>query len=291
MSVGESRGRRRLVGATIAPAGGPPQVGALARSYIFGGAAAIDAYDSDLGDYGPSTLVSDTELLATNESSGLPYLAVLPISVQGKIFVGPGGDPVSQVGPMITHQGAETLAAPIDIPDITLPTGLAKYGNKTVLFGTQTLPPGEYKNVTVGGLGRLKLQNGGRYIFENLHVLIGSKLEVSGSDVEVYIDRRFLNLFANTIVNTTKKSKNLTFFCTGDSTTALDCGLAGGALGYYSLIAPKRDVTVVFGANLYGSVMTEKAITVAGTASLHYDVALRDSSPAGGFAIVSRHRL
>jgi hypothetical protein len=291
MSVGESRGRRRLVGATVAPAGGPPQVGALARDYLFVGGATVDAYDSNLGHYGPSTLVGNKELLATNESSGLSYAATNPVNVKGKVFVGPGGDPGSQIGPGVTSQGTETLTAPVDIPEIIVPTGLPKFGKKVVLLGSQTLPPGEYDFVTVGGLGKIRLQSGAKYVIGTLNVLPKGKLEVSGENVEVYIRSRLTNIDLGSIINTTRKAKNLKFFHTRKHGLFLDCWLVGGSQAYFTLLAPDTDVQVGFNAEIYGSLMTSRRLSLLANGALHYDVALRDSSPSGGFAIVSRHRL
>jgi hypothetical protein len=291
MSVGESRGRRRQVGATIAPEGGRGPVGVLARNYLFQGGAVLDAYDSNLGDYGPATAVDNTDLLATNESSGLSYFTADPVDVQGKIFVGPGGDPDSQIGPLISHDGAESLSAPIEIPEVSPPTGLTRYEDRVVLFGARTLPPGEYNLVTVGGMGKIQLQSGGKYVIRTLNMVPGGKLELSGDDVEVYVTDRLWNVQPGSIINTTRRASNLKLFHTKKNGGFWDCWLTGGSQAYLSFVAPDIDVQLGVGAEIYGSVMTTRAISVFIGSKLHYDVALRDTTPQGEFAVISRHRL
>jgi len=130
VSTGTANGVVRGMGALFRGGGGMFAVGALAEAFTSAGAT-FDAYDSSKEPDGysgdgpaPESIINGTEtILATNSISGTP-VQLGTSTVNGGVYVGPGGDPatlISKNGSTVTRE--VSLQEVITIPEIKVPAG------------------------------------------------------------------------------------------------------------------------------------------------------------------------
>jgi hypothetical protein len=298
VSKGYCRGRHsHSVGSLVRKGDGGFQVGALAPFYYFARNNTLDAYDSRLGPYGPDSKVNNANLLATN-ANGNPsatqraFDSDHALPVDGKIFVGTSGDPDQMISPGISAQGVAHLAKSIDLPAITLPGGLPVHpsveldGNYEV-----TLPPGQYDRVKAFNGARINLVPGGEYIIGDLVVWDDGELVASTGNSTLYVTN-LMTFKTNAIVNTTKIPKNLRINYTGTQ----NAYIAGGAMAYFTLLAPNALIDSAEGGDIYGALMSNVGIEFSDETTpthFHYDVSLQNlqTGTSTTFQVLNRHRI
>jgi type II secretory pathway pseudopilin PulG len=146
-------GTRRLAGALFTIGLQAFKVGALGDQLSVSNAS-FDAYNSGTGDYNASTIVNDIPLLASNTSSG-PTFVFDNASVAGDIFVGPGGDPDTQIASTNSTLGDRSaMAEAIELEEITVPD----------IAEDETDP---LDIVALGGLQLLQVDANGIYHFDD----------------------------------------------------------------------------------------------------------------------------
>lgn len=220
-----------------------------------------DSYDSDDGDYDPSTATDDADI-GTN-STDPDAIWIKPLGeVNGDIYV--GADAVSPdlcVDNMGTITGEiVALEDPVLLPSVVIPSGLIELGD-----------------VWLENEEELVLDEGA-YHMTDLDVF-GSARVVCNGKVAIFIDQATdgatpdIRIGGSGIVNTSQIPANLVLYCSDD---VVSIDISGNGAFYGGIYAPNADITLnagdVFGA-LVGSTVTLNGVNSA----VHYDTALRDN--------------
>lgn len=154
------------------------------------------------------------------------------------------------------------------------------------------LKPGEYDKVSVDG-GTTNLADDGVYVVKNLEIKNHGTLALpAGRDnVTIYVTQNLSVEGQEAIANLTRKAPNLKIFYTGTNPV----NLQGGSKSYFTLMAPKADISLIGEAgnptDFFGA-MVGKKVTVE-NANFHYDTStegIGTGADASALTLLSRHR-
>ncbi len=220
-----------------------------------------DSYDSDDGDYDPSTATDDANI-GTN-STAVDAVWIKPLgSVSGDVYVGAGAaSPDLCVNNLGTITGdILALDDPLLLPSVNIPSGLIELGD-VWLENDQQL-----------------VLNEGMYHLTDLDIF-GSARVVCNGKVILFMDESTdalnpdIRIGGNGIVNSSQIPANCVLYC-ADDVVSIEIG--GNGAFYGGIYAPNADITLnageVFGA-IIGSTVTLNGVNSA----VHYDTALRDN--------------
>ncbi len=244
--------------------------------------------------------------VATN-SELINSLNIGNADIYGYAYTGPSGTvtmgPNGSVGPtFVSGDRATTVAAgtangwirndfDVDVPDATLPTGLA--GAPTVPGGTinnnMTIAGGDWqassislaanRTLTITGTVRL-------YVTGNTSITGNGRISISpGARLEVYCGGS-ISLAGNGVVNNNRAEDNQWH---GLSTCA-SASIAGNGSFVGTLYAPNAALSVGGNGEVQGAVVAN-SITFSGNANLHYDESLQNVTGSTGYTVVSWQEL
>ncbi len=231
------------------------------------GAAMTDSYDSSLGAYGGSNRFASGSVRANGDvtMSG-------SAQVNGDAIPGPKKTVLMNGNPKVTG-----LKTPADtartLAPVTVPAGAVALGALNVLNNDRrTLTAGTYvaTSMNIGGSGELKIDTTAGAV--NLYV---TGTVTVGGNSPVYIVGGGPGKFNINVV--------------GNGT--VDIGGSGRLTG--SIYAPGSNLKIDGNADLYGS-FVGAGVTIAGSASVHFDQALRTGSGGGSgglFKLVAQWNL
>lgn len=270
------------------------------------GSADIDAYDSSLGPYNPTTNRSDRASIATNDTVVVSGSA----TIYG--YVATGGSPPS-VGPGGRIYGATSPASPAvdttrvrtdfstNLADAAPPptSGSAYALGTTWPSSSVTLPRtgdtaganGRFlytvTNVALGGSDVLSIK-GPVDLVATGNVSIGgsARLEVGGTGAT----NPSLNLYSpgtitlggNGMVNHTINSAKVSFWGTKPAGTPPQTISLGGSSAFYGTIyAANGNITVDGSGSVFGALIGN-SVLIKGSTELHYDTQLGTTLATGG---------
>lgn len=264
----------------------PFSFGAFGEEWVtFAGGSKGDAWDSTLGTYA-SQAVNQDAFGNTIAQTGCDIASNGPIVVKGTGTVidgnaTPGVDDATTVtGGAKVDGSTAPLSKPISLPDID--TAPVYAPNGTVLPALKN-----YSSWTKSGnaswtaQGDVTIQSGGTitvpagvYYVNTLKMTNNATLKITGP-VVLYLGHG-CSASSGSIVNTTQIPKNLVIFGLGDATKIASDGISLSAKdGFYGAVyAPKMDLTIFGGGNLYGSVVALSVKDTGGSA-FHFDTALK----------------
>lgn len=159
------------------------------------------------------------------------------------------------------------------------------------LHNPSSIEPGHYDSITINGT-HSKLAKSGVYVVKNLNITEGNSLELRDDfDVTIYVTESMSVDGRDTLVNKTRRPKNMKIYYTGEQ----DVNLQGGSQSYYSLVAKKAKVALrSFGdpTHFYGA-LVGKSVEVT-NAMFHFDTdtkGIGTGTRGTGILLMNRHRL
>lgn len=277
----------------------------LFRNAIFGdeevttsGGSLIDAWDSSLGPYGPSTIIPNAADVATNGTFAGALSFSGNTSINGDLYVGVNADPAVAVVGADRASGTVNLfpsVMPLTAPSPSS-TPPPPYSSVKVTNGqTRTLAPGTYGGLTVSG-GTLVLQ-GGTYVFAASRNSSGNIVVKGGGTITVAPGASPVRVFfsgdwdsqGGAIINPSGKAASLVMV--GASTTT-SVTLVGGTDATYGFYAPTADIKVTGGSDIFGGLVGASVKITSGT-NIHLDAGLLDMQDIRGvstWALTALHR-
>ena len=183
----------------------------------------VDAWDSNLGPYGPSTIVPAE--IQTN-STGNGAVSIEGGTIEGNIKVGPGGSPGSVIDTSGggNYTGTASAAASAAAIPTHLPPFPANSNDQSFSGGIASLIPGAYGDLEVKGTAILNL-TAGDYVIKNLDMDGFGSIAISG-DVNIYFAGE-VQLAQNAQINDGGSSQSLKMY--GTSTSNNDFRLDGNS--------------------------------------------------------------
>ncbi|MBI2267446.1 MAG: pilus assembly PilX N-terminal domain-containing protein [Armatimonadetes bacterium] len=249
------------------------------QGVTMGGGATTDSFNSSVGNYASTQASVDGDIGTNGTSVNIISLGGTTTTVNGDVAVGVGGVPATAIRTTggASYSSSSVLTSPVPMDSVQAPTGTS-LGDQSI-NGTVTLPPGIYGSLTATGGANVTLTSG-TYVFTTLSLSGSAQLNisVSGDPVIIYIlgdgsdATKDLDLGGGGLMNTSQDSTKCIILGT-DGCTRVE--VAGGADAYYAVYAPKADMTVTGGGDVYGSLIG-KTITNTGGADIHYDKALEN---------------
>lgn len=259
------------------------------RTISLVGSANTDSYDSSAGSY-EQTHVNQYGDIGTNQGSAGTVSMTGNSAVNGTVTVGPGGSSGSVNGVVgQSYQGLTVLTEPIPLNDVSVPVG-ATPADVTVnrRVPPTVLPPGSYRNLTVGANGVVELSEGTYVLSGNLDMSAGGQLKLppGGGRVQIYVLGSTVSLSGNSIDNQTSIASNLVIYG-GPNTRQVT--ITGNGQACFALYAPEADIRITGNGQIFGS-LVGNSLTMTGNGALHFDRALRRlvNPSAGGISVTSR---
>lgn len=262
--------------------------GRLFRYAVFGsngvstsGGTVVDAWDSALGPYGPSTLVPDGADVGTNATSAGALSFGGGTRIEGDLYVGPGADPTVAIA------GADAASGTVNVNPSRVPLALLSppsseapsSGSVKVANGqTRTLAPGTYGDLTVSG-GVLTL-TGGTYAFTAGRSASGSILVKGGGVIKVAPGAGPVRVFfsgswdsqGGAIINPSGLASNLVFVAAPSVTSVTLVGNTDATYGFY---APTADLKITGGSDIAGG-LVGASVRISSSTGIHFDAGLLD---------------
>ena len=265
------------------------------KSVSITGHSSVDAWNSSLGAYGPSTLVAKGGDVGTNAITAGSLSLKGNTTVDGDLFIGPGGNLSTVISGASSATGSAYVnasAAPLPIPSPPA-AGSSTYSKVTVGTGqSQTLTPGTYGDLTVKGT--LTLQTG-TYVFaagsgSTGSVLIQGSLALApgAGPVRIFFTGSW-DSSGGAVVNPTGTAANLLVVGTPAVTSV---SLTGGAQAIYGFYAPTATIKISGNSDIWGS-LVGSALTISGNTRIHFDTGLLNLNGLQGtvsWALTALHR-
>lgn len=252
------------------------------NSITMSGQASTDSYDSDIGGYGE--VVDGEENIGAEGDIAANGQITLGSKVEVNGDANPGADyPFTGTPPVTGSYG--TLAAPIEVDDIALPTSIATDNdNDNILITNDDGETTAYSGSTDVVLASKEILTlpGGTYYLTSLTMSGQSQILVTGAlgPAIVYIDSSASLTGGKVDVNITGQGisnigvpADLQIYYTGDYIK-----LAGQASFTGTIYAPDASVTLSGQSDVYGSIVCGSNVD-SGQAAIHYDTALDSIMP------------
>jgi len=280
--------------------------GIVAKGNVtFSGSADIDSYDSSLGPYSTATNRGDQATVATN--------ATVQLSGAAKVygFVATGGA-WPNVGGSGRIYGATSPGTPLvdptrvrtdfsaNLSDATAPTGTAyALGAYSIGGVTAAVLPrggdtpganGRYlytcTSLNIGASGRLTI-NGPVDIIVTGNTTVGGAgyIAVGGAgatspSLNLYCPGT-VGLGGSGMVNNTSVPSNAAIWGTATTGTSQTITVSGAAAFKGTIYAPNANIALTGSGGVYGAVIGD-AVTLSGSADIHYDIQLANTAMVGG---------
>lgn len=201
-------------------------------------------------------------------------------TLDGDVYVGPGGDPLTVID-MKDRESISgelfTMPVPYYLPTIGAPDFIA---NKGSLQGNsitlQSSDSGKYSSISINNNGKLEI-NGNLvlHITGNMELKNGAKVEVNnGSSLKLYIDGNISAKNSAGINNKGKLPSDVQIYGTG---TGQNFDLKNSSNLYGVIYAPEATMSLDNGGSAYGSFIT-KTFELKNSGDVYYDKALRQAS-------------
>ena len=262
--------------------------GVWANTLTLNNGASVNSYNSAKGAYSNKNRGSNGSV-ATNSIAPGSIKILGGASIDGPVSVGPGGTietkPAgSNMGQAYTiwhdwgttYGSAAAMTAAVTLPQID-PPGAVGTNDVSLDSKSTSLPPGNYRDVTVSGGAKITLKPG-VYIFRNLTLSGGAKIELSGTaPVQFYVSNKF-DLSNGVKISDSAVSPSLLQLYMGEKSVYSQ---SGGTELSAIVYGPSATMTMSNGANLYGSLIGQ-GVTLEGSAAVHFDEALSSFSLGGG---------
>ena len=239
----------------------------------------VDSYDSTLGNWSGEGVRRNGHVGTNAKGSGVINLTGQP-DIYGNAIVGPGGliTDVTTSGQAEVHGEKNVAAAKKDMTPKQDPHDV---GTSLTLSGTMTVPEGTYRANNIHLTGQNQVTIGGNvilYVDGNFKTSGQSKLKINpGASLTMYVNGT-IDMAGQGIVNLNQKPEKVVVYGTA---TCGDVKLAGQAVLYAAIYAPKAAATFTGQADIFGSVITRN-ITVTGQGSIHYDESLKSIGAGSG---------
>ncbi len=223
-------------------------------SVSMSGTGLIDSYNSNLGAYGGSNVGSSGHI-GTNGD----------ISLSGSANI--KGDARPGIGKKVTLAGTSKVSgstSPLtQAISYAAPSAPTTYNNH-----------GLGSSLTLKGNSSLTLTPD-TYYFSSMSIANSARLTITGKTT-IYLSSSFNMSGAAAIINQTTDPKNLSILLTSTATTV---GIGNGTAFYGLIYGPTANVTISGAAKFYGAVVAKK-VTVSGSAAIHRDTSVTQSSQA-----------
>lgn len=240
------------------------------------GSAETDSYDSRNGLYNDPANKSHDGDVGTNST------ATGGITVSGSIFV----DGQLTVGPSVSNP--ESVVTGFNPAFVTGGTSPASNGNDVISMGN-TLPmppvtvPGGLTctDATINGNETTSLPPG-TYCYRNLTIEGNGDLTTNGTgQVTVYLTGVIVAK-GNSVVGYAPDPKQMVFLMAPTADATIEQGTMTGSTKFYgALYGPGSTINITGNAQIYGSIIGQ-TVNVSGSAEVHYDKALEDSTVVSG---------
>lgn len=226
-----------------------------------GGNGLTDSYDSDEGPYSEESSGENGDV----GSNGIDPSTIRLVGnsvIKGDAIVGVGGDPETAIDlqdeASVTGDKVASPAA-IDLPEVSIPSGLTDLGDLHITNETVTLGGGTYwySSLKITGQGRLELS-------ADTTIYLSGKLEIAG----------------NGIATSGDVPSNLTFLVASSEMVKF----SGNADFYGAVYAPESRIMVPGNGRVFGSLIGSE-VGITGKGGIHYDEALGRDDGAGSASV------
>ncbi len=240
------------------------------------GSAETDSYDSRSGLYNDPANKSHNGNIGTNSTASGGIAVSGSIFVDGQMTVGPSAaNPESLVtgfnssfvtggtSPASNGNDVISMGSTLPMPPVTVPGGLTC--NDATINGneTTTLAPGTYcyRNLTIEGNGDLTTNGSGQVTVYLTGVMVAK---------------------GNSVVGYAPNPKQMIFLMAPTADATIEQGTMTGSTRFYgALYGPGSTINITGNAQIYGSIIGQ-TVNVSGSAEVHYDKALEESTVVGG---------
>jgi len=223
-----------------------------------GGNGLTDSYDSDEGPYSEESSGEDGDV-GSNGIAASTIRLVGNSVIKGDAIVGVGGDP--EVAIDLQEEASVTgdktaVTAAVDLPAVSIPSGLTEREGLHITNETVTL-------------------DGGIYWYSSLKITGQGRLELS-ADTTIYLSGG-LEIAGNGIATSGDIPSNLTFMVASSETVKF----SGQADFYGAVYAPESRIMVPGSGRMFGSIIGS-TVDITGGGGVHYDEKLGRDEGAGG---------
>lgn len=199
-------------------------------------------------------------------------------TVDGDVYVGPGGDPETVIDMKNRHSVTGelfTMAVPYPMPRINPPGFVASKGSiRGNLISLQTSDSGKYTDISINNNGKLVI-NGNLvlHITGDIELKNGSEVVVNnGSTLNLYVDGDIDGKNSSGINSKRKIPADVRIYGTGSNQSF---EFKNSSDLYASIYAPNADMILHNGGSAYGSFITE-TFEMKNSGSVFYDKALKN---------------
>jgi len=225
------------------------------------GSAWTDSYDSRKGAYGAAGNPPKGNGDVSTDSTTAAIVSINPNStINGDVFVGPGGDTGTAIDNKGTISGdQETESAAWVMPLSAIPSGVTNQGS-----------------LSISG-NKVTTLNEGTYWFSSLSISGNGQLQINGA-VKIYVTGS-IDIGGNGVATASNLPTNLLMYGTVDPTDSTkkctSVSIHGNGDLHGAIYAPDADIQASGNAAVYGS-LTGKSVKINGNGGFHYDEALGD---------------
>ena len=240
---------------------------------------------------GCNTNTGQTDLpikMATNSVEEGGVITLNGAYVNGDVAVGVGGDPASVVSSKGTITGQLTSLDTVMYFPPVYPPALPAKGSIKGAKVLSAADSGKYDSISLGNsevitvsgnvvidvTGTVDMKNGSAIIVPN------------GSSLTLYVKGDIVS-YEGADINATGKAADLTIFAYGPDTQTVELKAKNDFHG--AVYAPKADVGIKAGGNIYGSFVSER-FELKSKSSVIYDYALKDKdqTSSGNYFAITR---
>ncbi|MBT9586914.1 hypothetical protein IV102_26470 [bacterium] len=229
----------------------------------------FDAWDSTRGDYSAANRVPFT--LTTNSVASDDIRFRDTGKVMGNIRVGVGGNPsnVIRIDSSGSYTGtASAASASVPVPAYTPPFPVGTTDVNLAGSATQTLTPGAYRDLQLGGNASLSL-DAGVYVFRQINLSNCSKLLVNGPVTVFLLDD--LHMDGSAKLNDLGSPANFKLYSTNTSSARL--GMYGTSRAYMAAAGKRLELSPYDTSEFFGS-FVGLSIDTWDDCQIHYDVSI-----------------
>lgn len=260
--------------------------GVFGASVRLSGGSFIDSYNSAKGGYLGG---SKNGSILTNSTAAGSIVLEGASQVYGPISIGPKGslDPNSSGGTSMnsgytvwrdwstSYVSSSLQSSPKTMPAVKLPAAVGK-NSVSMGWGSNTLAPGSYDQVSIGNAGTLTLKPG-VYVVNTFNIGGGANIQVSGDGpVQIYVAKSF-SLNNGAVVSKSSVSPAMLQINMAEGSSY---DQQGGTQLTGVVYGPGATLNLSNGSTVFGS-MSGASVRLQGASWVHYDESLSEFWPAG----------
>lgn len=261
--------------------------GIYGASVRLSGGSFTDSYNSAKGAYASG---SKNGSILTNSTAAGSVVIEGASQVFGPIAIGPKGnlDPNNSGGTTMnsgytvwrdwstSYVSSSMQSSPKDMPAVKLPAAVGK-SSVSMGWGSHSLAPGSYDQVSLGNAGTLTLKPG-VYVMNSFSINGGAVIQVSGEGpVQIYLAKSF-SLNNGAVVSKSSVSSSLLQINLAEGSSY---DQQGGTQLTGVVYGPNATLNLSNGSSIFGSFSGNK-VKISGASWVHYDEALSEFSLGGG---------